>query len=142
MTAPVLVSRVLVAGSASGQVLSLDEPVSFWGGVDPTTGNIVDIHHPQHGQCITDRILVMPHGRGSSGASSVLSEAIRLGTAPAGIVLNTADPLIAFGSVVANELYQKSIPVVVVDDIKSISRASAAVIDGETIELIWNELEA
>jgi predicted aconitase with swiveling domain len=130
-----VISRVLVEGTGSGEVLILDEPVSFWGGVDPTTGLIVDVHHPQHGQCISGRVMVMPHGRGSSGASSVLSEAIRLGTAPAGIVLDTADPLVAFGSMVASELYQKSIPVVVADDIGSIPSGHVITIDGQGLTI-------
>lgn len=126
---------VLVDGNASGPTFALDEPVSFWGGVDPTTGTIIDVHHPQHGQRMAGKVLVMGHGRGSSGASSVLSEAIRLGTAPIGIVLETADPLIALGSVVADELYNKSIPVVVVDDFESAQTSASLSIAGSQLLL-------
>ncbi len=127
-------ARVLVDGTASGPVLALDEPLSFWGGVDPNTGTIIDIHHPQHGLSIAGQVLVMSHGRGSSGASSVLSEAIRLGNAPVAIVLESSDPLIALGSVVAAELYSKSIPVVVVDDLEILRRASVLSIKGARVE--------
>jgi predicted aconitase with swiveling domain len=105
--------HVLVPGRAEGVALVLDEPLSFWGGLDPVTGTIVEVNHPQRGASVTGRILVMPSGRGSSSSSTVLAEALRLGTGPAGIVLGEPDEIIAIGSLVAEELYGKSIPVVV-----------------------------
>ena len=109
-------ARTLVPGTAEGRALVLDEPLSFWGGVDPETGDITDVRHPQHGASVTGRILVMPSGRGSSSSSSVLTEAIRVGTAPAAIVLGEADPILALGAIVARELYGKATPVVVAVD--------------------------
>jgi predicted aconitase with swiveling domain len=106
--------RVLVAGSAEGDALVLDEPLSFWGGVDPATGAVVDPHHPQRGERVGGRVLVMPSGRGSSSSSSVLAEAIRTGTAPTAIVLLEADPILALGAIVARELYGSTMPVVVI----------------------------
>ncbi|HEX6988308.1 MAG TPA: DUF126 domain-containing protein, partial [Bacillota bacterium] len=73
----------LVDGTASGPLLRLDEPLSFWGGLDPASGRIIDRRHPQHGLAVTGRVLLMPGGRGSSSSSTVLAEAIRLGTGPA-----------------------------------------------------------
>jgi hypothetical protein len=108
--------RVLVAGSAEGDALVLDEPLSFWGGVDPATGAVIDPHHPQRGESTAGRILVMPSGRGSSSSSSVLAETIRAGAAPAAIVLLEADPILALGAIVARELYGATIPVVVSRD--------------------------
>src|SRR5687767_11114614 len=108
-------ARTLVAGEASGAALVLDEPLSFWGGVDPATGDIVDVHHPQRDANVAGRVLVMPSGRGSSSSSSVLAEAIRAGTAPAAIVLGEPDPILALGAIVARELYGRSLPVVVAD---------------------------
>jgi len=107
--------RILVSGEAAGPVLALDEPLSFWGGLDSETGAIIDHHHPQFGQCVAATILVMRSGRGSSSASSVLAEAIRLGTAPAAVVLLEPDEIIVIGSVVADELYGIAMPVAVVD---------------------------
>jgi predicted aconitase with swiveling domain len=88
------------------------EPLSFWGGLDAATGLIIDRQHPQIGQSVAGRILVMERGRGSSSGSSVLAEAIRLGTGPAGIVLLTRDAIVAVGAMVAVELYRKPCPVV------------------------------
>lgn len=105
--------RILVEGDATGPALLLDEPLSFWGGLDPATGEIVEANHPQRGSVVTGTILVMPSGRGSSSSATVLAEALRAGTAPAGIVLGAPDDIIAIGTLVAAELYGVSIPVVV-----------------------------
>lgn len=103
---------VLVNGDAVGTVMVLDEPVSFWGGFDATTGEIIDQHHPQQGVCLTDTVVFMRSGRGSSSASSVLAEAVRLGTAPAAFVLQHADEILALGALVGAELYGISTPIV------------------------------
>jgi predicted aconitase with swiveling domain len=105
--------RALAPGEASGRVLVLDEPLSFWGGLDPATGRLIDAHHPQHGTMLAGRVLVMASGRGSSSSSYVLAEAIRAGTAPAAIVLDEPDAIVALGAIVAGELYGIDVPVVV-----------------------------
>lgn len=105
----------LVRGHAVGPVISLAEPLSFWGGFEPETGAIIDQRHPQVGVVLTGAIVVMSAGRGSSSASSVIAEAIRLGTAPAGMVMVSADEIVALGAIVADELYGTPMPVVVVD---------------------------
>ena len=107
--------RTLVEGRATGTTLVLHAPLSFWGGLDPQTGELIDTHHPQRGALVTDRILVMPSGRGSSSSSYILAEAIRAGTAPAAIVLREPDGIVALGAIVARELYGTRIPVVVLD---------------------------
>src|SRR5262245_1633033 len=106
--------RTLVAGIARGEVLVLDEPLSFWGGIDPATGEVIDVRHPQRGVNVSGRVLVMAFGRGSSSSSSVLAECMRAGTAPAAIVLTEPDPILALGAIVARELYGRTIPIVVV----------------------------
>lgn len=106
----------LAPGAAVGDSLVLTEPLSWWGGMDPITGTVVDGSHPQFRERTTGRILVLPHGRGSSGGSAVLAESIRAGTAPAGLVLNSADPILLVGVMVAAELYPgQNCPLVVVD---------------------------
>jgi predicted aconitase with swiveling domain len=108
--------RSLVAGEARGSALILDEPLSFWGGVDPQTGRVIDVHHPQLGVKMTGRVLVMPSGRGSSSSSSVLVESIHAGTGPVAIVMREPDPIIALGAIVVRELFGTRFPVVVVDE--------------------------
>lgn len=120
--------RTLVPGEARGPALVLSEPLSFWGGLDPATGAIIDVHHPQRGAVVTGTVLVMPGGRGSSSSSSVLAEAIRAGAAPAAIVLTEADPIIALGAIVARELYGISIPIVVIQmsDVRTVREVNVS----------------
>ena len=96
--------------------LRLDEPLSFWGGLDAATGDIVDVHHPQRGQNIAARRLVMPGTRGSTSSPGVLVEAIRVGNGPAEIVLLEPD-LTTFAAVaVARQLYGIDVPVRIESD--------------------------
>lgn len=129
--------RTLVAGEARGRALVLDEPLSLWGGLDPATGRLIDVHHPQHGTRVTGRVLVMPAGRGSSSSSYVLAEAIRAGTAPAAIVLREPDRIVALGAIVARELYGASVPVVLADE-----ATYRAIGDGEQLRVSATGAEA
>ena len=106
-------ARVLVAGEGEGELLLLAEPLSLWGGLDPETGEIIDRRHPAAGRNVRGRVLALPAGRGSSSASSILLEAVRLGTAPAAIISAEADPILALGAAVAREMYGAAPPVVV-----------------------------
>jgi predicted aconitase with swiveling domain len=106
-------TEVLVAGVAEGDVLVLDEPLSFWGGVSEATADVIDVHHPQHGANVAGRVLLMPSGRGSSSSSSVLAELIRAGIGPAAILLGERDPILVIGAIVAEALYGRTVPVLV-----------------------------
>ena len=103
----------LFAGEAEGALLVLTAPLSFWGGVAPTTGAIVDPRHPQHGACVAGQILVVPEPVGSSSSSAVLLELIRAGLAPAGIVLGRADAILVVGCLAAREMGWPAPPVLV-----------------------------
>lgn len=107
-----LSARVLIPGEASGQVLWLTTDISFWGGVDPCSGMIIDQRHRQSGEYLKDRVLVVRRSIGSSSGSSVLLELFRRGCAPSGIILAEADLVISLGVVVAREMSMASIPVV------------------------------
>lgn len=98
-------AQVLTAAEAEGPVLALDEPLSFWGAFEPRTGVIIDVHHPQRGACVKGTILVMTETRGSGSAPGAIAEAIRLGTAPAAIILAMPDINLAIGAEVAAVLY-------------------------------------
>jgi predicted aconitase with swiveling domain len=102
-----------VPGRAEGEVLVLAEPLSLWGGVEVSTGRIVEASHPQCGEHLGGKIVVMPHGRGSSSSSSVLAELLRSGTGPVGIVLEQPDAIMVVGSLVARSLYGIICPLLV-----------------------------
>jgi uncharacterized protein len=108
--------RALVAGAAAAPALVLEAPLSLWGGMDPRTGRISDHHHPQVGATVSGRVLVMPSGRGSSSSSSVLAEAIRLETAPLAILLAEPDEILVLGALVAEYLYERTCPILVLPE--------------------------
>ena len=122
-----LTCRAIVPGSASGPVAAI-APLSFWGGYDPMSGLVTDRSHPAFGQSLAGKILVMGTGRGSSSSSSVLAEAIRLGTGPAAIVLSEPDAILATGAMVAETLYGRTCPVLVLppDGHRALAAASTA----------------
>jgi len=124
-------ARFLVAGEASGTVFRLEQPLSFWGGLDPKTGNIIDQRHPQLGENLSGRILVMAYGRGSSSSTGVLAEAIRLGTAPAAIILGEPDMIVMLGAMVTAEIYGLVCPVVTVD-----RAAFDMFVTGQTVDVV------
>ena len=111
-----------------GRALVLDEPLSLWGGMDPVTGRLIDAHHPQRGAQLAGRVVVMSAGRGSSSSASVLAEAVRARTAPLAIVLGEPDLILSIGSAVAEELYGRTVPIVVLAPIEL-----AAIADGAEI---------
>jgi hypothetical protein len=102
----------LVRGQASGEALVGREPLSFWGGYDYHSGEIIDPHHHLFGKVASGRILAMPYTRGSSTTTAVLLESVRAGTAPAAILTTGVDSFFALASIVAEEMYGKGIPVV------------------------------
>ena len=124
------VTRTLVPGRAVGPALVLDEPLSFWGGLDATTGRIVDKRHPQVGQSVSGKVLVMSSGRGSSSAASVLAEAIRAQTAPCALVMQHPDEIIVLGAIVAEELYGLAMPIVLIE-----AEAMAELSSGQQIRI-------
>jgi predicted aconitase with swiveling domain len=134
--------RTLVAGSAGGELVASTEPLSFWGGYDPETGEIIDRRHPLSGTLMRGKILMIPASRGSSTTSAVLLEAIRRGTAPAGIVLTQADTFIALAGVVADALYGEAIPMVRIDprDWEALTEASEVRLT-EAGEITWESRE-
>jgi len=129
---------VLAPGSADGYALVLHEPLSLWGGVDPATGIIIDARHPQRGASIVGRMLVMPGVRGSSSSSSVLAETVRAGCAPAAILLGQTDLILAVGAAVAEELYGRRVPVVLLapEDLGGIVDGAHVSVAGAEVTLV------
>lgn len=104
--------RPLVAGEAEGALLVGREPLSFWGGFDHTTGEIIDRRHPLSGQNGAGRVLALPHSRGSSTTTAVLLEAVRAGTAPAALLTTGDDTFFALAAIAAEEMFGRGFPVV------------------------------
>lgn len=123
-------------GSAHGPIIATGEALSFWGGVDPATGRVIDVHHPLHGICLTGGILLMPSSRGSCTGSGVLLDLALTGRAPAALVFSEAEDVLTLGALIAAEMFGKSLPVLRVsrDAFKALSQARTARISDTMIE--------
>lgn len=109
--------ELLLGGEASGELVVLTDPLSFWGGVDEETGRIIDAHHPQVGTLLAGAVVLMGPTKGSSSSTSTLLECSRRRTAPAALLLTAADPILLVASAVAWELYGEGPTVMLIDDV-------------------------
>jgi predicted aconitase/predicted aconitase with swiveling domain len=126
----------ILPGNAVGPVLATTEPLSFWGGVSPDDGRIIDVHHPLHGQCLTGTVLVMPSSRGSCSGSGVILDLVLTGRAPAALVFQDAEDVLTLGALVAHEMFGRLLPVVRLpaDVFAAVSGAAQVTITPDAIE--------
>lgn len=99
----------IVEGCADAKALVSDTSLSFWGGVNASTGMIQDVHHSLNGQNLKGKILCVPYDRGSCSSSGVMLEMIRQGTNPAGILCIEAEPVLALGPIIGEKMYKRGI---------------------------------
>jgi len=111
-----IAATCILPGTGKGQLLSTQQPISFWGCVDPVTGNISDKRHELFGESISEKVLVFPFGKGSSTGSLMLLELLRLDLAPAAIINIRTEPLLATGPIVGKHFYGNTFPIVNVDE--------------------------
>lgn len=123
-------AEVLLSGPATtASALALTAPISFWGGVDPKTGVIADSRHPQSGQSIAGRVLLVTATVGSSSAAAILLELVYAGLAPAAVVLHEPDAILLLGLIVAKEMGWKT-PIAL-----RLDRDQFAALDGSELEI-------
>lgn len=136
-------SKIVVPQDAAGEVLYCDDGISFWGGVDPATGTVIDVHHPWHGLSLAGKIVVMPTSRGSCSGSGVLLQLALNGNAPAALVFSTAEEVLTLGAVIAARLFEKPVAVAHLspEDFLPVSAASRVSIRGSTLEAGDTRLE-
>ncbi|MFC2251654.1 aconitase X [Labrys portucalensis] len=130
-------ARSILAGSAHGPVIASQEALSFWGGVDPATGRVIDVHHPLHGTCLTGGILMMPSSRGSCTGSGVLLDLVLNGRAPAALVFCEPEDVLTLGALIAAELFGRALPVLRLapEAFAALARAKSARIGETAIEI-------
>ena len=104
-------AEVLVKSNAKGKIFVCDEGLSFWGGVDPTTGSIIDTHHPNHGSLLSGQFVLMPTSRGSCSGSGVLLQLAQNGLAPSALVFYEPEEILTLGAIVADQLFGKKIAI-------------------------------
>ncbi len=126
---------VILAGSGAGPLVVLAKPISLWGGVEPSTGRIIDPRHPDHGKDISGSVLVLPATIGSSSSSAIMLELLRQRHAPAAVVLGRVDAILTLGVIVAREMGYPAIPVITLaaEDLARLPRKGWATVseDGE-----------
>ena len=111
MTARSGSAQAIVPARAAGPVLVLSEGLSFWGGVDPATGTIIDAHHPLCGQSLAGRVVMMPTSRGSCTGSGVLLELALNGHAPAALIFREAEDILTLGALIAGRMFDRPLAV-------------------------------
>lgn len=94
--------RSVSKGKASGELITSNESISFLGGVNPETGEIIDPNHELKGQSIKDKILFIPGGKGSTVGSYVIFQMKKNNTAPKAIICLKAEPIIATGAIMSD----------------------------------------
>lgn len=102
MTAHLIKCRKISRGQAKGEVIISHEPLSFLGGVDPQTGNVIDREHELYQKNISGKILVIPSGKGSTVGSYVIFQMAKSKTAPLAIIAKEAEPIIATGAIISS----------------------------------------
>ena len=123
--------RMISPGKARGEAIVSRMPIGFYGGIDPKTGVVIEKGHELEGQCVKDRILVFPKGKGSTVGSYVIYGLKKNGVAPAAIVNKETETIVATGVILAG------IPCVDGIDIDNIKTGDKLVIDADkaTVEI-------
>lgn len=135
--------RLLVSGSARGEILYTDTPISFWGGVNTTTGEVIDKYHPLQGTNIKNRILVIPGSRGSCSGSGGILELLYQGCGPAALVFSHLELLVTLGVWIAQAMFERSIPVIVLDPSTHalLRRKGAVIITQSSLQTMDNSFQ-
>ena len=124
-----LKGRAIWRGWARGEALVSNHPISFYGGVDPETGKIIEKGHELEGRSIAGKILTFPYGKGSTVGSYIILRLKRRGIAPKAIVNLRCEPIIAVGAIIAE------IPTIDKIDISMIRDGDLVEVDGEILRI-------
>jgi predicted aconitase with swiveling domain len=108
--------RKISPGNASGEALVTTQSLSFYGGVDPETGVVVEKDHELEGQSITGKVLIFPSGKGSTVGSYVLYQLAKTGKGPVAIINQQTETIVAVGCIIGEIPAVDRIPI---DEIKT-----------------------
>jgi predicted aconitase with swiveling domain len=93
--------RSISPGKAEGEALVSKEPIGFYGGIDPKTGEVIEKGHELEGKNVKDKILVFPNGKGSTVGSYVIYGLKKNGVAPKAIINKETETIVATGVILA-----------------------------------------
>jgi predicted aconitase with swiveling domain len=96
-----LKGRIIYRGTAEGEALTTTQAISFYGGIDPNTGEVIDKGHELQGKTVKNKVLVFPNGKGSTVGSYTLYRMKKNGTAPAAIINKECETIIAVGAIIS-----------------------------------------
>ncbi|MFX1302889.1 MAG: DUF126 domain-containing protein [Promethearchaeota archaeon] len=127
-----LEGRKIYKGTAKAEAIVTNDGISFYGGVDPDTGKVVEVGHELEGQSVTGKVLVFPTGKGSTVGSYTMYRMKKNNMAPAAIVNKQIDTIVAVGCIISE------IPCVDKIDISYIKTGQVVIVNGleGTIEII------
>jgi predicted aconitase with swiveling domain len=125
-----LKGRIIYKGVGEGEALTTNQPISFYGGVDPTTGEVIEKGHELQGKTVKNKILVFPTGKGSTVGSYTLYRMKKNGTAPAGIINRDCETVVAVGAIISE------IPCIDKIDISRIKTGDRVRIEAGTVTLV------
>lgn len=136
-------ATLFVQNDIGGEVLTCREGLSFWAGVDPDTGTIIDTHHPDHGARLAGRVVLMPTSRGSCSGSGVLLQLARNGQAPAALVFREAEDILTLGAIISARLFDRPIAVLRLpaETYEALSQAADAEIKGNMLRFADRQVE-
>jgi predicted aconitase with swiveling domain len=124
-----LKGRIISKGVAEGEALTTTQPISFYGGVDPETSEILEKGHELQGKRIKDKILVFPNGKGSTVGSYTLYRLKKGGVAPAGMINRECETVVAVGAIISE------IPCVDEVDISKIKTGDTVRIENDVVTI-------
>ena len=125
-------AEIIVKANVKGEIFECNEGLSFWGGVDPGTGCIIDVHHPNHGNFLSTKFILMPTSRGSCSGSGVLLQLAQNGLAPSALIFHETEEILTLGAIVADQLFDKQVAILRVS--KELYSALAMVNKAEIFE--------
>ncbi len=96
-----LIGRKIYKGIAEAEAIVTKDGISFYGGIDPDTGKVVEVGHELEGQTISGKVLVFPSGKGSTVGSYTMYRMMKNKNAPAAIVNKEIDTIIAVGCIIS-----------------------------------------
>jgi len=125
-----LVGRIIYKGKAEGEALVTSQPISFYGGVDPNNGVVLEKGHELQGQSVKGKILVFPQGKGSTVGSYTLYRMKKNGVAPAGMINKECETIVAVGAIISE------IPCVDKIDISKLKTGFKLALENELVKIL------
>ena len=122
-----LVGRAIFGGTVEGEALVSSSPMSFYGGVDPESGEVVERGHELQGKSVRGKVLVFPNGKGSTVGSYVMYRLAKNGVGPLAIINSKCETIVAVGAIISE------IPCVDMVDIGKIRAGSRVKVEGDTV---------